>query len=481
MLCLPCAAAPRRRAVAARPAPLPAPTPEFEAATKVEADLKGQMRVLIPLLEQLETFRAGYPLLDDPASVAPERAELRRQIAEAHAAFTETAEGFAGVRKRYQTLGLQLLLTGAGQDTAGQNIAQSMELEAFSSEVKDLRKKVKVVLHYDDIEYLSALTEQARRRKLARLQWGGGVAALVLLASAGAWGWRRRAPGRQPALGPPTGPSGEVLPGTVVGGNYNIVRLIGKGGMGLVYEATDEALRRRVAVKQMRAEFRSSPRDLEAFLTEARLVAALKHPNIVDIHAIVSDGNEVFLVFEFVDGEPLHQVLQRVPRLALPPTVRLLREIGLALDCAHAQKIIHRDLKPANVMITPQGGVKVMDFGLAHQAHISVARQTRAESWGTLPYMSPEQELGTVSRESDLYSMGVVLYETLTGRLPFPGPNYLAQKREMHFVPPSQAAPDLPRSLDIIVGRALHTEPARRYHSAAELVAELDALMAGGV
>jgi serine/threonine-protein kinase len=248
--------------------------------------------------------------------------------------------------------------------------------------------------------------------------------------------------------------------------------------MGVVYEATDTALNRKVAVKRLRGELRENPREYELFLAEARLVASLRHANIVEIHSIVDAGGELCLVFELVAGNPLHRILQRTPRLGLPTARGLIAQIGAALDYAHGQRVIHRDLKPANVMVTAEGAVKVMDFGLAHQAQQTVARQTRAESWGTPPYMAPEQEMGTVSRESDLYSLAVLLYEALTGSLPFPGPNYLAQKRELAFVPASRAAPGLPPGLDAVFARALHPDPARRYHSAAEFSAAV-ALAAG--
>ncbi|TPW19542.1 MAG: protein kinase, partial [Elusimicrobia bacterium] len=268
---------------------------------------------------------------------------------------------------------------------------------------------------------------------------------------------------------------GALGPGAQIGPNYKVTREIGRGGMGVVYEAVDISLRRPVAVKQLRADLREDPKELESFLAEARLVASLKHPNIVEIHSLVDQGGEVFLVFEFVPGNPLHRVLQRVPRLPLASALSVFRQVGAALDHAHAQRVIHRDLKPANIMVTPQGVAKVMDFGLAYQARLTVARQTRVEASGTPPYMAPEQETGTVSKESDLYALGVCVYESLAGTLPFPGPNFLVQKREMKLPLVSQLAPGVPQSVDVALRRALHPDPSARFHSAAELLAAISA------
>lgn len=262
-------------------------------------------------------------------------------------------------------------------------------------------------------------------------------------------------------------------------GNYRIGREIGRGGMGLVFEAQDTALARRVAIKRMKKEVVENRRELDMFLEEARLVAALKHPNLVEIHAIVREAGQLYLVFEHVAGEPLHRVIERKERLAPAEALEVLRQAAAGLDYAHSKKVIHRDLKPANIMLGEDGAVKIMDFGLAHQAKRTVAKLTNAAAWGTPPYMSPEQELGKVSKESDIYSLCACFYEMLTGEPVFRGPDFLKQKRALDFVPPSALRPELPGSLDGVVAKALAAEAAERHHSGAEFYAAAAAAFRG--
>ncbi|MBI3549367.1 MAG: serine/threonine protein kinase [Elusimicrobia bacterium] len=271
--------------------------------------------------------------------------------------------------------------------------------------------------------------------------------------------------------------TGEAMPAaTVLAGNFVIERELGRGGMGIVFEATDLSLRRKVAIKQLRQEIQEQVQEVEVLLNEARMVAKLKHPNIVEIHTVFREKGQVYLVFEYVTGETLHRVISTNKRLTLKHARTLLQQIAAALDYAHSQRIIHRDLKPANVIVTHEGVVKVMDFGIAHQAKATVARMTQSQPWGTPPYMAPEQETGQVSRESDLYGLGVFLYEMTTGQLPFNGPNFLAQKTALMCKAPSALNPSLPAGFDALIQRALQPSPANRFHSAAEMIAALSAL-----
>ena len=265
------------------------------------------------------------------------------------------------------------------------------------------------------------------------------------------------------------------MPKTVAG-NLDVLGLLGSGAMGEVYEAVDTSLNRRAALKRLSPSVMSDPAALESILREARLMAALKHPNLVAIYSVEKEAGQVFLVLEFVDGMSLQRRLDAETRLPWPEALRIARGVGAALDYAHERRVIHRDLKPSNVMLSKKGEVKVMDFGIAHQAAKSVSRLTRAPAWGTPAYMAPEQELGGVSAAVDLYSLAVCLYEMLTGELPFKGPNFLAQKRESLWTPPSRLVGGLPAGVDGVFAAALAPEPSRRFKDAAALLAACGAL-----
>ena len=278
-----------------------------------------------------------------------------------------------------------------------------------------------------------------------------------------------------PAEPPPasvTAPIGELAK------TFKIVREIGMGGMGVVYEAIDLKLDRRVALKKLRAEIGQSASGRERFLTEAKTVAKLQHQNIVTIHGIIEDQKDVYLVFEYVDGETLDSMIARQKRLTGAEAMTVLQGVADAVDYAHEQKIIHRDLKPANIMIDRAGRAKVMDFGIAHQAKLTISQLTMAAAYGTLAYMPPEQELGKAVRESDVYAFAALTYESLTGSLPFPGPNFHLQKEAMSFTRPSYTFPPLAPSLDPVFERAFQVEPKKRHQTTGDFVRSLQTALA---
>lgn len=257
----------------------------------------------------------------------------------------------------------------------------------------------------------------------------------------------------------------ELAPGSVLSGGYRILREIGRGGMGVVYEGLDETLQRRVAVKRLLQDEQTLPEDRDRFLREARLVAQLKHPNLAQIYAVAGE-REPFLVFEYVEGETLDGVLSRSVKLPTSDARRIVAEIAGALSYAHGHNIIHRDLKPSNVMISERGTTKVMDFGIAHQSRTAATMMTQTLACGTPPYMAPEQGLGSVSKASDLYALGVMTYELLTGQRPFQGPNYLDQKLQKVYAPATTLNPALPAALDHFFATAMDPDPTKRFSSA---------------
>ncbi len=261
----------------------------------------------------------------------------------------------------------------------------------------------------------------------------------------------------------------------VLGGRYRVGRLIGAGGMATVHEAEDTALGRRVAIKVLQPQYAADASFVSRFDREARAIAALNHPGIVQVYDVGNDGSTPYIVEEFVDGEPLKELLRTGPM----PADRIIDvgvQIAKALDYAHHAGIVHRDVKPQNIMIAPRGQAKLVDFGIA--ATTGVAGNTDAGSvFGTAHYLAPEQVQGqSASPATDVYSLGVVLYEMATGHPPFDGQTAveIANKHVSATPePPSIGNPTMPPRLEQAILHALNKDPARRPQSAADLAREL--------
>ncbi|MFA6316846.1 MAG: protein kinase [Elusimicrobiota bacterium] len=314
---------------------------------------------------------------------------------------------------------------------------------------------------------------QTMRTKLSRLTGSSPAVSSLEMAAAGAAEAAPASGAPASIMTPPAAAGPKPL-----GGQYDIVREIGEGGMGLVYEALDRGLHRKVAIKKMRPEIRDDAKERERFLAEAKTVAALKHPGIVDIFSIVEEDGEVYLVFEFVKGRTLFEIVQQAP-LSFPAALKCFKEVASALDYAHSRRVIHRDMKPSNVMIDDEGRARVMDFGVARVAKEALTRVAMTQTvFGTPPYMSPEQEQGVVSPQGDVYSMAICLYEALSGRLPFvgTGAGLLMNKMAMSYKPVSEVVAGLPPGIDAVFGKAFVYDLAQRYKTAGELVADLERL-----
>jgi len=252
----------------------------------------------------------------------------------------------------------------------------------------------------------------------------------------------------------------------VATGKYKIERKLGEGAMGVVYEATDQSLGRKVAIKRMGEEIKVNDREKQRFLDEARTVALLHHPGIVEIYTIFEEEDNIYLVFEHVDGQTLDAVLTKEARIPFDRALQMFGETAGALAYAHSKNVVHRDLKLSNIMLSKEGNIKVMDFGLARHAQESIARASNSEVVGSPAYMAPEQELGVSSVESDIYSLGVCFYEALSGVLPFQGPDFHHQKTHKSYQQLSEMLPGVPKGVDALVNRCLSPVPEERFHSA---------------
>ena len=264
------------------------------------------------------------------------------------------------------------------------------------------------------------------------------------------------------------------FPEEVIGrlGHYELLKPLGRGGMGFVYKARDPRLRRLVAVKKMLDQERVTPDEKEQFREEALLVADMRHPYIVAIHDLLEEDGHLYLVFEYIDGATIQDSILQKGKLSPKECVRILKFTVQALHYAHEERaIIHRDLKPANIMRDRRGYVKVMDFGIARKATGQTQFQGFGPAVGTACYMAPEQHRGQSERRSDIFCLGASAYEMLTARLPFPGPDYLAQKDRGRFQP---LPDDVPSPLRALVSDCLAADPDKRPADMAALLRRLE-------
>jgi serine/threonine-protein kinase len=271
-------------------------------------------------------------------------------------------------------------------------------------------------------------------------------------------------------------------PGEIVG-DYRIVKQLGEGGMGMVYLGEHHMLRQKVAIKALHPTLVSNESARDRFVREAEVLARLNHPNIIRLLNFYNLPQGCFIVMEFAEGETLEDMLQKSglipPAVCVPAFIQVLR----ALQYAHRQGVIHRDLKPSNIMMTAEGMAKLLDFGTAKLADAPKLTQ-QGMTLGTIIYMSKEQLLGKpLDARSDVYSLGVTLYETTTGQLPF----YDEEEKKLVLkiakqepIPPSQHYPALPKELERIILKSLAKEPEQRWSSAEEMAAALDRFCAAG-
>src|SRR3954454_19747056 len=270
--------------------------------------------------------------------------------------------------------------------------------------------------------------------------------------------------------------------GELVADRYELLEVVGTGGMSTVYCALDTLLERNVALKVLHPHYGDDEEYVERFRREARSVAQLSHPNIVTVIDRGESDAQQYIVFEYVDGESLKQLVDRAGPLPARRVVELGVQMADALAFAHQHGLVHRDVKPQNVLINSEGEARVTDFGIARSLDVEHGVTQTGTVLGTSNYLSPEQARGqTVTPATDVYSLGVVLYELLTGEVPFPGETFVAvAMKHINEEPPSvlEKRPDTPARLVYIVERALAKDPADRFPSMDAFAADLRACLA---
>jgi hypothetical protein len=482
---------------------------------EMRAQMTRSMRALGPLLMKLDALKETYPQHEDPAKVDGVRDPLRGEIDKLLRELENIENDYDKLRHTHDNVAIISLLGGlrerGGSLTIDPELTAAKNRQIFSDKAGEFRRKASDILGADNEAYAALRSAYELRRRRTLL--AAGIPILILLAGAVFFWLGRRsraraavqvlagpapagprtppraalpfgsphtpmsAPLARQAAGPTGAPPPFSLP-AVVGGNYRLERQLGQDVFGSLYEGIDFVRNRKAVVRHLRQEITRSGADLEAVLGEARQIISLKHPNLVEVYSVIRDGDQAFIAMEPVRGKALADFMMNGQRINLPSTKGLLRQTAAALEYAHGHKVLHRDLKPSNICVGHDGTVKVADFGFSYVARLAVAKFVRNDIWGSEPYMAPEYETSGLCIESDVYSMGIILYEMLAGALPFPGPDYIGQKRALAFPPLSTRVPDLPSAIDVVLRKALQVEVNGRFHTPAELSAAVDALQA---
>ena len=280
------------------------------------------------------------------------------------------------------------------------------------------------------------------------------------------------------------GSAAQIAAGVILGTRYEIINLLGQGGMGAVYKAKDRELERLVALKVIRPEFAAQPETLHRFKQELILARQITHKNVIRIFDLGEADGIKFITMEFIEGQDLKALMTHEGKLPYEEIVRIMDQVGNALEAAHAEGVVHRDLKPQNIMIDKSGKAAVMDFGIARSIEPGAMTMTQTGMLvGTPDYMSPEQVMGEkVDARSDLFTYGVILYELLTGATPYKADSVQAtmfKRTRERAKPPIEVNPEIPKILSDIATKCLEIDPKARYQSAREILQDFDAWRGG--
>ena len=264
----------------------------------------------------------------------------------------------------------------------------------------------------------------------------------------------------------------------LLAGRYELIEKIGEGGMAVVYKGKDRLLNRYVAIKILRPEFTKDEQFIESFKRESQASARLSHANIVGVYDVGKEGNIHFIVMELIEGKVLSEVIKEKGRIEYKEAISIIRQVASALSLAHKNQIIHRDIKPHNILITSTGVAKLADFGIAKAVSAATIVGGNNKIMGSVHYFSPEQARGAyVDERSDIYSLGIVLYEMLTGKVPFDGDNPVSIAL-MHINDPmpslTKEVPGIPPQLEKIVNKATEKYQSNRYKTVDEMIKDLD-------
>jgi hypothetical protein len=436
--------------------------------SSLRAAMERIMGELSGRIDRLEAVDGSYPKGGESR-----RGLARGEVSESAARLEKAVEKFNFKRNALGQICLVLpamkaksIRDSAAFDDFRRKLASQQPAE---DEARSLLRRARRALA--DEEARRAAFDKAGRDRALRA-WGGFGASLGLAAVA--WAWvRSRRRSRKASAPRPRIPAASNLEGVRVGA-YRIKRERGGDGLGPLFDAEEASGGAEALLRRLREDLRMSDKDREAVMAEALRVSGLSHPNILRLAASFVEGGRIFLAYEQFQGRSLSEMLDAGGRISVRSAKGVIVQAAAALDHARSAGILHLGLEPGRLLVSPEGRAKAMDFAIAARVRLIEARNAPDEAVTASPYLAPEQEVGGPEAVSDVFGLGVIAYRMATGRLPFPGPDFLEQKRAMAYKPASRFVPV--SGLDRVLGRALAAEPATRWPTAGEFAAAFQAL-----